>query len=103
MEYLRKLIEFINSLGDDIFDDNVYIMDSEDEDDSKSFILTVHSNDDGNVVFNTFSIEQWEMMDDICELTGKDKFNVIEDLCSDGEIESWIVDPKEFPDDLDKF
>jgi hypothetical protein len=43
------------------------------------------------------------MMDDICELTGKDKFNVIEDLCRDGEIESWIVDPREFPDDLDKF
>lgn len=69
----------------------------------ESFILTVHSNDEGNVVFNTFSVEQWEMMDDIAELTQKDKFTIIEDLCRDGEIESWIVDPATFPDESDPF
>lgn len=31
MDFLKKLIDFINSLGDDIFDDNAYVMDPEDD------------------------------------------------------------------------
>lgn len=41
------------------------------------------------------------MINDISELTYKDKFAIIEDMVLSKEIESWVVDPNEFPNDLD--
>jgi hypothetical protein len=40
------------------------------------------------------------MIDDISELTGRDKFSIIEGLCEEDGIESWVIDPREFPNDL---
>jgi hypothetical protein len=100
MDFFRKLFEFIASMGDDIFDEQVYMLDNDGAEEDAS-VVTVHPDDTGNLVFSVFTLDEWEMIDDISELTGKDKFDIIQGLAEEDTIKTWVLDPKEFPNDFE--
>ena len=100
MDFFKKLFELIiyNRENGEELEEQVFLLD--DDDLEAESVVTFHPDGNGNLVFNVFSIEVWEMIDDISELTGRDKFSIIEGLCEEDGIESWVIDPREFPNDL---
>jgi len=102
MDFFKKLFELIlyNRENGEELEEQVFLLEDEDDLETES-VVAFHPDGNGNLVFNVFSIEVWEMIDDISELTGKDKFSIIEGLSEEGGIESWVIDPREFPNDLD--
>jgi|GEM_PF-4181568 len=75
-------------------------MDAEiDDGESEPNMITVYTDNFGNLNFNVFSIDQWNMIDDIAELTEQNKFDIIQGLSNDESVRTWTIDPSEFPNE----
>ena len=101
MDFFKRLFELIANSKKDGEQISKQIFLFEDEDVEKENIISFYPNGAGNLVFTLFNVDQWDMINDISELTNKDKFAIIKEMVVSKEIESWVVDPKEFPNDLD--
>lgn len=91
--------------GDDFHEKHAYLMDVENgsENELEQNMVTMYADSYGNLIFNVFSIDQWNMIDDIVELTGKERFEIIQGLSEDDSIKTWTIDPKEFPNEIPEF
>jgi len=104
MDFFRKLFELIlySREGNDVDEQQVYLLDTGDDEETES-VVSFYPDGYGNLVFNVFSIDQWEMIDDITQLTETDKFDIIRGLAEQGEVETWTIDPREFPNDIEDY
>lgn len=101
MDFFKRLFELIiysKDNGEEI-DKQIFLF--EDEDTDKESVISFYPDKNGNIVFTLFNTEQWDMINDISELTYRDKFAIIEEMVSSKEIEAWVVDPTEYPNDID--
>ncbi len=103
MDFFKRLFELIiyNKEDGEELSKQVFLF--EDEDTEKESIISFYPDKKGNIVFTLFNTEQWDMINDICELTNRDRFSIIEDMVSSKEIESWVINPDEFPNDIDDY
>lgn len=101
MDFFKRLFELIVYSREDGKEISKQIFLFEDEDTEKESIISFYPDGRGNLVFTLFNVEQWDMINDISELTHRDKFAIIEEMVTSKEIESWVIDPREFPNDLD--
>ena len=104
MDFFRKLFELIlySREGNAVDEQQVYLLDTGDDEETES-VVSFYPDGYGNLVFNVFSIDQWEMIDDITQLTETDKFEIIKGLAETGEVETWTIDPREFPNDIEDY
>ena len=92
MDFIKRILEaFLNKKDDEIFS---FVHDM--EQDSEERIVTVHADTTGYLIFSIFTIEQWLMVTDICELTNVDIEDVIRAISEDENIATITVDPKDF-------
>jgi len=101
MDFFKRLFELIiyNKENGEELSKQVFLF--EDEDTEKESVISFYPDKNGNIVFTLFNTDQWDMINDISELTYRDKFAIIEEMVSSKEIESWVIDPAEFPGDVD--
>jgi len=92
VDFIKRILEsFLNKKDEEIFS---FIHDM--DEDSSERIITVHATQDGYVVFSIFTIEQWSMVTDICELTDRDIEEVVCEISEDENIPTISIDPKDF-------
>jgi len=46
-------------------------------------VITAHRQDEDTIVINLFDIEKWEMVLDLCEVSGSDISDIVKDLGED--------------------
>lgn len=66
------------------------------EDDNSERVIVVQTDGDGMVVLTIFSLEEWQMIVDVAELTGQDLEQIITDVAFDSNIATIVLDPKDF-------
>jgi hypothetical protein len=65
-------------------------------------VITVHPNDEGNLVICVFTLQQWQMIQDVCLMTGKQEAEVVSGIEKENLVRKIILDPKKYPEqDLD--
>jgi hypothetical protein len=65
-------------------------------------VITVHPNDEGNLVICVFAPQQWQMIQDVCLMTGKQEAEVVSGIEKENLVKKIILDPKKYPEqDLD--
>lgn len=65
-------------------------------------VITVHPDDQGNLVMCSFTPQQWQMVQDVCLMTGKQEAEVLHGLEEENLIKKLVIDPKKYPEqDID--
>ncbi len=92
MNFFLDLIKKI--LESDRTDIQRGIFDFDLEGDMQDSVLTVYTEEDGQITLAVFSKEQWDMVNDICALNGEDQETVVRSLSKDLP-NVYTVDPDE--------
>lgn len=92
MEYIRRILEFLAESA--IRDGSSVFEHRTNEGDVK--MITVHATPDGFIVLTVMTPEEYSMVWDIVELSGKSLEQVIREFDSDGVFATIEFDPKEF-------
>lgn len=71
-----------------------FIHEMEDEGDER--IITVHADPNGFMIFSIFTVEEWGMVTDVCDITGRYIDDVIKEIAEDSNITTITIDPKDF-------
>jgi hypothetical protein len=95
----RKILSFFVTSKDPHYDEFGISSFAVGENEELEKVVTIHSDANGNLIFSAFEPEEWEMMNGICEITGRDINDLIEDIEADDTSRILVVDPREFPDD----
>jgi len=94
-ELFRKLMEVFGHLIDE--EDSEIVDFAEIDDPDLEHIITVHSDDDGQLVFSLFEPEEWEMIEGIAEVAGKEVEVIIKELEQENLVKKLVVNPKDYP------
>lgn len=92
MDYIKKILGYLKKRQEH---DGLISFEHE-TDYAEQRVITVHTNDDGMVVMTVFTLEEFEMLKNIVELTGSDPYDIIVDLVKENNITTIVFDPKEF-------
>lgn len=93
MDLFRKILEFFSS---SIREEDRGMVKFIYEIDGSERVITVHADPYGLMIFSIFTVEEWQMVTDICDLTGHYVDDVIKDILEDNNIATITVDPKDF-------
>lgn len=95
MDFIKKLLKFIEDSNieeiDETFTKFTHNMDME----NTERVVTMSTTPDGMMVMSIFTPEQWDMAIHLCEVTEKDIQTIVEELSSDGDIATIVIDPTE--------
>jgi len=95
MDFIKKLLQFIEDSNieeiDERFTKFTHNMDLEETE----RVVTMSTNADGMMVLSIFTPDQWEMALHLCEVTEKDVQTIVEELSTDGDIATIVIDPTE--------
>ncbi len=97
----RKILSFFMTSKDPHYDEFGISSFAVGETEELEKVVTIHSDANGNLIFSAFEPEEWEMMNGMCEITGRDIGELIEEIEADNASRILVVDPTEFPDDDD--
>lgn len=95
-ELYRKIMNLFSHLIDNEKSEIVNFAELTDPDLEK--VITVHPNEDGNLVLMMFDPEQWQMIENICQMTGKEESEVLLGIDEENLVKKLIIDPKNYPD-----
>jgi len=94
MDFVRRIL--------DLFKNKVNVNSSEFysfahffEKDESEYVITVHSEPNGYLIFCVFSYDEWTMVVDICELTSRNACDVVRELADDNAVMNIVVDPRD--------
>lgn len=94
MDFVRRILEMFENKSE-VQAQELYSFFYELKNNHQEYIITVHALENGCIVFCVVSPEQWSMITDICELTGKDIELVVRELSENNEITSVVVDARD--------
>jgi len=95
MDLFRKILEFFSSsIRKEDRGMVKFIHEMEDEGDER--IITVHADPNGFMIFSIFTVEEWGMVTDVCDITGRYIDDVIKEIAEDSNITTITIDPKDF-------
>ena len=95
----RKILSFFMTSRDPHYDETGLCSFAVGESEELTKFITIHGDAKGNLIFSAFEPEEWEMMIGMCEITGKDIGQFIEEIQEDNKSRILVVDPTKFTDD----
>lgn len=97
MDFIRRLFNYLQRKQ---IDDNGLVSfwpeQELQEEEHGPKIVTVHTDEDGMIVITIFTIEEFEMLKDIVELTQNDPYQIIKDVAEDSGITTIRFDPRQY-------
>ena len=97
----RKILSFFMTSKNPQYDEHGFSSFAVGESEELEKIVTIHADEKGYLIFSAFEPEEWEMMNGMCEITGRDIGELIEDIEADNNTRILVVDPTDYPDDDD--
>jgi hypothetical protein len=94
-DVVRKILSIFNNHFDAEMDEILQFTHNLSTTDEEKFV-TIHPSPEGNIVFCVLTPEQLDLVNNICEFSGKSIDQVVPELAKDGDIESLSIDPKDF-------
>jgi hypothetical protein len=94
MDFVRRILDLFKKeqiAGTSQFTSFVYVSDVT----SSEFVVTVHADETGYLIFSIFSPDEWAMIVDICELTSRDIEDVVREISDDENITNIAIDPRD--------
>lgn len=94
-DIVRKILSIFNKHFDSDMDELLKFSHSLSSTSEEKFV-TIHPTKDGNVVFSVLTPEQLDMVNNICQFSGKSIEQVIPELAEVGDIPTIYINPREF-------
>lgn len=94
MDFVRRILQMFEGKSE-VEAQQLYSFFYELKNTHTEYIITIHALDNECIVFCVISPEQWSMITDICELTGRDVESVVKELSENNEIMSIVVDTRD--------
>lgn len=66
------------------------------EDDNTQRVVTIHADANGFMIFTIFSVEEWQMIESISELSDRNVDEIIREISEDESLTTITIDPTEF-------
>jgi len=66
------------------------------EDDNTQRVVTIHADPNGFMIFTIFSVEEWQMIESIGELSERDVEDIVREISEDESLTTITIDPTEF-------
>jgi hypothetical protein len=92
MDFIKKILDLFNEAGVEFPFDRFDLP----EDEINEMIVTIHTKEDGKIVFNLFDKDEWAMVEDICQLTEQMPSEVVPSLDLDNNTRTIVIDPKDY-------
>jgi len=94
MDFVRRILDFFKdkvSADPSEFYSFAHFL----EENQSEYVVTVHGEADGYLVFCIFSHDEWAMVVDVCELTSRNACDVVRELADDNAVMNIVVDPRD--------
>ena len=96
MDLFKRILEFLSSSVRKEDRGMVKFLYQINEDSEEERVITVHADSDGFMVVSIFTTDEWEMVTDVCDITGRYIDDVVRDIAADNNITTITIDPKDF-------
>jgi hypothetical protein len=94
MDFVRRILEFFQNKNEASSDEFCSFL-HELKEDGLQYVITVHAESDGYLVFCMLSKSEWDMIVDICQLTSRNVEEMIRELSNNNEITNIVIDPRD--------
>jgi hypothetical protein len=94
MDFVRRILDLFKKeqiAGTSQFTSFIHVSDST----SSEFVVTVHTDETGYLIFSIFSPDEWAMIVDVCELTSRNIEDVVREISDDENITNIAIDPRD--------
>lgn len=94
MDFVRRILDLFKKeqlAGTNKFTSFIHVSDST----SSEFVVTVHTDVTGYLIFSIFSPEEWAMIIDVCELTSRNPEDIVREIADNDESTSIAIDPRD--------
>lgn len=93
MDFIQRVLQFFANVTPKEHNGLVEFI-HESDDPYLRRVVTIHAEKE-KIIFSIFTDDQFQMVLDVCELTGSDISKMIKDLADNNEIVTIAIDPKE--------
>lgn len=66
------------------------------EDDNTQRVVNIHADANGFMIFTIFSVEEWQMIESISELSDRNVDEIVREISEDESLTTITIDPTEF-------
>lgn len=66
------------------------------EDDNTQRVVNIHADANGLMIFTIFSVEEWQMIESISELSDRNVDEIVREISEDESLTTITIDPTEF-------
>ena len=66
------------------------------EDDNTQRVVNIHADANGLMIFTIFSVEEWQMIESISELSDRNIDEIVREISEDESLTTITIDPTEF-------
>ena len=94
MDFVRRILDFFKDKVESEPNEFCSFLHKVD-DDSSEYVVTVHADPTGYLVFSIFSFEEWQMVVDVCKLTSGKVEDLVREISDNDEITSIVIDPRD--------
>lgn len=95
MDLFRRILEFFSSsIRKEDRGMVKFIHQMDDSGDER--IITVHADQDGFMIFSIFTPDEWAMVTDVCDITGRYVDDIIKEIAQENNITTITIDPRDF-------
>jgi len=95
MEFIRRILEFFSGSAMKRNGDMINFV-YELEDDHSQRVVTIHADPNGFMIFTIFTPEEWQMIENISELSERNVEDVVREVIQDNSLTTITIDPTEF-------
>lgn len=94
MDFVRRILDFFKDKVESEPNEFCSFVHRMDEDTSE-YVVTAHADPTGYLVFSIFSLEEWQMVVDISELTSRKVEDIVREISDNDEITNIVIDPRD--------
>lgn len=95
MEFIRRILEFFSGSSMKRNGDMInFVYDL--EDDNTQRVVNIHADANGLMIFTIFSVEEWQMIESISELSDRNVDEIVREISEDESLTTITIDPTEF-------
>lgn len=95
MEFIRRILEFFSGSSMKRNGDMInFVYDL--EDDNTQRVVNIHADANGLMIFTIFSVEEWQMIESISELSDRNIDEIVREISEDESLTTITIDPTEF-------
>ena len=94
MDFVRRILDFFKDKVESEPHEFCSFLHQVDED-CHEYVITVHTDPTGYLVFSIFSFEEWQMVVDVCKLTSRPIEDFVREISDNDEITNIVIDPRD--------